>query len=164
MPTLFLLGNLVLASVIAGFVWAHQIEIFRAWRLLDKESFRAVHDAHWRTLPVWIVPIVLSTAGSLALIFYHPTGSPVWAIGAGIACQALVQTGGGLYPGWSASGAGGDHCRGWLILEVRSNLVVAPSDDPAFLARLYREAPLVAVLAEGGCGFGPTSRLDREPI
>ena len=92
MPTLFLLGNLVLASVIAGFVWAHQIEIFRAWRLLDQKSFHAVHDAHWRTLPVWIVPIVLSTAGSLALIFYHPTGSPVWAIGAGIACQALVQT------------------------------------------------------------------------
>jgi hypothetical protein len=88
---LFLLGNLVLASVIAGFVWAHQIEIFRAWRLLDRASFRAVHDAHWRTLPVWVVPIVLSTAGSVALIFYHPAGSPAWAIRSGVACQALTQ-------------------------------------------------------------------------
>jgi len=40
------------------------------------------------------------------------------------------------------------------VLEVRSNLVVAVSDDPGFVARLYREAPVVAVLADGGCGFG----------
>jgi hypothetical protein len=91
MATLFLLGNLALAWLIAGFVWAHQIEIFRAWRFLDEKSFRAVHDAHWRTLPVWVVPIVLSAAGSVALIGYHPAGSPAWAIRAGVACQAVTQ-------------------------------------------------------------------------
>ena len=96
------------------------------------------------------VPLGLATWALIAIVvtLFPPAGRPV----------AVYA------PGWSASGAGGDHCRGWLILEVRSNLVVAASDDPAFVARLYREAPLVAVLAEGGCGFGPTSRLDREPI
>jgi hypothetical protein len=89
--TQFLLANLALAFLVAGFVWAHQIEIFRSWRLLDARSFRAVHDAHWRTLPVWVVPIVLSAAGSVTLIWYHPAGSPAWAIRAGVACQAATQ-------------------------------------------------------------------------
>ena len=50
--TIFLLANVALAFTIAGFVWAHQVEIFRSWRLLDAKSFRAVHDAHWQTLPI----------------------------------------------------------------------------------------------------------------
>ena len=89
--TVFLLANLALAFFIAGFVWAHQIEIFRAWRLLDEKSFRAVHAAHSRTLPVWVTAIVLSAAGSVALIFWHPAGSPAAAIRAAVACQVLTQ-------------------------------------------------------------------------
>ena len=88
---LFLLANLALAFFVAGFVWAHQIEIFRAWRLLDAASFRAVHAAHFRTLPLWIAAIVLGAAGSVALIGYHPAGSPAWAIRSGIALQVLTQ-------------------------------------------------------------------------
>ena len=65
--TIFLLANLALAFLIAGFVWAHQVEIFRSWRLIDAKSFRAVHAAHWQTLPIWVVAIGLSLAGSIAL-------------------------------------------------------------------------------------------------
>jgi hypothetical protein len=89
--TIFLLANLALAFFIAGFVWAHQVEIFRSWRLLDAKSFRAVHEAHWRTLPIWAVAIGLSLAGSIALIWYHPAGTPRWAISASVLCQVLTQ-------------------------------------------------------------------------
>jgi len=89
--TIFLLANVALAFLIAGFVWAHQLEIFRSWRLIDAKSFRAVHDAHWRTLPIWAVAIGLGLAGSIALIWYHPTGTPAWAIWASVLCQVLTQ-------------------------------------------------------------------------
>jgi hypothetical protein len=89
--TIFLLANLALAFLIAGFVWAHQVEIFRSWRLIDAKSFRAVHDAHWQTLPIWVVAIGLSLAGSIALIWCHPAGTPKWAIWASVLCQVLTQ-------------------------------------------------------------------------
>jgi hypothetical protein len=89
--TIFLLANVALAFAIAGFVWAHQVEIFRSWRLIDAKSFRAVHAAHWHTLPTWVVPIGLGLAGSIALIWYHPAGTPAWAIWASVLCQILTQ-------------------------------------------------------------------------
>ena len=88
---IFLLANLALAFTIAGFVWAHQIEIFRSWRMVDANSFRAVHAAHWRMLPLWIFPIGLGLAGSIALIWYHPAGTPPWAIWASVLTQVLTQ-------------------------------------------------------------------------
>ena len=89
--TIFLLANVALAFTIVGFVWAHQVEIFRSWRLIDARSFRAVHAAHWQTLPIWVVPIGLGLAGSIALIWYHPAGSPAWAIWASVLCQVITQ-------------------------------------------------------------------------
>ena len=51
---------------------------------------------------------------------------------------------------------------GGSILEVRSNAVVAVSDDPGFVARLYGQAPLLAVLASAGCGFGGQLKKARD--
>ena len=89
--TIFLLANLALAFGIAGFVWAHQVEIFRSWRLMDAKSFRAVHAAHWQMLPIWVVPIGFGLAGSIALTWYHPAATPAWAIWASLLCQVLTQ-------------------------------------------------------------------------
>jgi hypothetical protein len=90
------------------------------------------------------VPLGLATWALIAIVvtLFPPAGRPVavyaWG-GTTAALDAVVAAGG-------------------AILEVRSSLVVAVSDDPGFVSRLYAEAPLLAVLAEGGCGFtGPNS-------
>jgi len=44
---------------------------------------------HWRKLPYWVLaPVGLAFVGALALIWYHPAGSPAWAIIGTVACQA----------------------------------------------------------------------------
>jgi len=78
---IFLLLNLALAFYNAGTIWAHEVDIFRSWKLVDARTFPAVQSAHWRKLPYWVfVPVGLSLAGSVALIWYHPEGSPAWCI------------------------------------------------------------------------------------
>jgi hypothetical protein len=96
------------------------------------------------------IPLGLATWALIAIVvtLFPPAGRPVavYALGGPqAALRAIIAAGGS-------------------ILEVRSNLVVAASDDPGFVARLYREAPLVAVLADGGCRFGRAARLDRKAI
>lgn len=89
-PLVFLLANLALAFYNVGIIWAHEIDIFRSWRLLTPETFRAVQAAHWKKLPYWVfAPVVASLAGSVALIWYHPVGSPAWAIWGNLGCQLL---------------------------------------------------------------------------
>jgi len=90
------------------------------------------------------VPLGLATWAAIAVIVtvFPPAGRPVAVYALGGPAAALD----------AVIAAGGD------ILEIRSNLVVAVSDDPGFVARLYREGPLVAVLADGGCGFGKARR------
>ena len=86
----FLLANLALAFYLAGAIWAVEVDIFRTWKLIDPKDFRTVQDVHWRKLPYWVfAPLALALAGSIALIGYHPAGSPLWGIAGNLACQVL---------------------------------------------------------------------------
>ena len=87
-PNEFLLLNLALSFYLVGAIWAHEVDIFRSWKHIDAKDFRAVQSVHWRKLPYWIfAPLGLALMGSLALIWYHPAGSPVWAIWGNLTCQ-----------------------------------------------------------------------------
>ncbi len=89
-PKVFLLANLALGFYSAGTIWAHEIDIFRSWRLVCADSFHAIQRAHWRKLPYWIfAPVGLSLLGAIILIWYRPAGSPVWGIAGVLGCQAL---------------------------------------------------------------------------
>ncbi|HEY3887003.1 MAG TPA: hypothetical protein VGL73_00405 [Caulobacteraceae bacterium] len=89
-PTAFLLLNLALAFYNVGTIWAHEIDIFRTWRLIEPGAFRTVQRAHWRRLPYWIfAPIGLAFVAGVALIWRHPHGFPVWAIYGALICQGL---------------------------------------------------------------------------
>jgi hypothetical protein len=89
-PSIFLLLNLALSFYNVGTIWAHEVDIFRTWKLVDARDFRAVQTTHWKKLPYWIfIPIGAALAGGIALIWYHPAGSPSWAIWGALACQAL---------------------------------------------------------------------------
>ena len=84
----FLVLNLALAFYLVGAIWAHEIDIFRSCKLVDSRRFQAVQSAHWHKLPYWIfTPLALAFAGSIALIWFHPAGSPTWAIWGNLACQ-----------------------------------------------------------------------------
>jgi len=84
----FLLLNLALAFYLTGTIWAHEVDIFRNWQVLDLENFRRVQSVHWRKLPYWIfVPLGLALIGSIILIWYHPANSPRWAIWGNLSCQ-----------------------------------------------------------------------------
>jgi hypothetical protein len=75
----FLLLNLALAFYSVGTIWAHEVDIFRSWKLLDPDTFRRVQAEHWRKLPYWIfAPLGVMFAGSIALVWVHPAGSPAW--------------------------------------------------------------------------------------
>jgi len=91
----FLLVNLALAFYNVGTIWAHEVDIFRTWTLIGPKDFHAVQRAHWRRLPYWIfTPVALALAGNIALIWYHPAGSPAWAMWSSLLCQcaSLVLT------------------------------------------------------------------------
>jgi hypothetical protein len=84
----FLLLNLALAFYLVGAIWAHEVDIFRSWKFVDPHEFRALHAAHWRKLPYWIfAPLAVALAGSIALVWVHPDGSPAWAIWGNLAAQ-----------------------------------------------------------------------------
>jgi hypothetical protein len=87
-PTIFLLLNLALAFYNVGTIWAHEIDIFRSWKLVDATAFHRVQSVHWRKLPYWVLfPVGLALAGSIGLIWYRPTDSPAWGVWAALACQ-----------------------------------------------------------------------------
>jgi hypothetical protein len=90
-------------------------------------------------LAAWALILVLV---ALFLPVRRPVAVYAWG-GTSAALDAIVAAGG-------------------AILEVRGNLVLAVSDDPWFVAHLYREAPLVALLADGGCGFTRPNRVRRQ--
>ena len=56
----FLLINLAVAFYNMGTIWAHEVDIFRSWKLL---------------------------IGSIGLIWYRPADSPLWALGGVLGCQ-----------------------------------------------------------------------------
>ena len=89
-PTGFFLLNLVLAFYNAGTIWAHEVDIFRTWKLIGPDQFHLVQRTHWRKLPYWIfAPVGFGLAGGIALIWFHPAGSPFWGIWGGVSCQIL---------------------------------------------------------------------------
>lgn len=91
-PQGILLINLALACYNLGTIWAHEVDIFRSWALLDATTFRAVQTAHWRKLAYWVfVPVGLSLIGAIVLLWAHPTRSPAWAIWGNLICQALAH-------------------------------------------------------------------------
>jgi hypothetical protein len=80
-PKVFLLLDLALAFSNVGTIWAHEMDIFRSWKLLDPSNFHAVQRLHWRKLPYWVLlPVGLSLLGSIVLIWYHPGNSPLWSV------------------------------------------------------------------------------------
>jgi hypothetical protein len=87
--SVFLLLNLALAFYNVGTIWAHEIDIFRTWKLLGRAQFHEVQTAHFRKIPYWIFgPVGLALLGNIALLWYHPAGSPrwcVWAAGVSVA-------------------------------------------------------------------------------
>jgi hypothetical protein len=89
-PKAFLLLNLSLAFYNVGTIWAHEVDIFRSWKLVDPKSFHELQRVHWRKLPYWIfTPVGLALLGSFILIWYHPGNSlPLAAWGVAL-CQVL---------------------------------------------------------------------------
>lgn len=91
--TTFLVFNLAIGCYNTGTIWAHEVDIFRSWRLVGVEQFPAVQRAHWRKLPYWVfLPVGAAIIGAVALIWYHPVGSPVWGIW-GVPSCLLLSTG-----------------------------------------------------------------------
>lgn len=89
-PRLFLLLNLAFGFYNVGTIWAHEIDIFRTWKLLDQKTFHDVQEKHWRRLAYWVfIPVGISLLGSIALIWYHPANSPVWGMWGVPFCQVL---------------------------------------------------------------------------
>jgi hypothetical protein len=87
-PVLLLLGNLALAFYLAGAIWAHELDIFRTWKLVSPGDFLKIQSTHWRKLPYWVfAPLGLALTGSIALVSIHPAGSPRWAIWGNLGCQ-----------------------------------------------------------------------------
>jgi hypothetical protein len=56
-----------------GTIWAHEIDIFRTWKLIGNAQFHQVQEVHFRKLAYWIfAPVGLALLGNLALIWYRP--------------------------------------------------------------------------------------------
>ena len=87
-PSIFLLLNLALAFYDVGTIWAHEIDIFRTWRLVGRENFHVIQRTHWRKLPFWILlPVGLALAGNSVLLWYRPARVLAGPVGAAFACQ-----------------------------------------------------------------------------
>jgi hypothetical protein len=94
-PSVFLLLNVALAFYNVGTIWAHEVDIFRSWKLIPPESFRRVQAVHWSKLSYWVLlPVGLGLIGSISLIWYRPGNSPEWAPWCAAGCQiaSLVLT------------------------------------------------------------------------
>ena len=87
-PSVFLLLNVALAFYNVGTIWAHEVDIFRSWKLIAPESFHRVQAVHWSKLPYWVLlPVGLGLIGSISLIWYRPGNSPEWAPWCAAGCQ-----------------------------------------------------------------------------
>ena len=95
MDKLALLLEFAVCFYNVGTIWAHEVDIFRSWRLIDTKDFHDIQQEHWRKLPYWIfTPLGLALSGSIVLVWFHPVGSPAWAIGGnlGLLVLSLVLT------------------------------------------------------------------------
>jgi len=100
----FLTINLAIAFYNVGTIWAHEIDIFRSWKMLDQETFQIVQKNHWHKLPYWVfIPVGLSFLGSVSLFFYHPNRIPSWQITLAFCFQFLSHLLTGIFWGpWQA--------------------------------------------------------------
>jgi hypothetical protein len=74
----FLVLNLALAFYNVGTIWAHEIDIFRSWKLLDPKTFHSIQLVHWKKIPYWIfIPVGIGSIGSIVLFWYHPDNIPI---------------------------------------------------------------------------------------
>ncbi len=80
-PFAFLVLNLVLSFYNVGTIWAMEVDIFRSWKLVGAD-FRIVQEVHWKKTTVleFSTPVTLAFIGSIILFWYHPSGSPAWAM------------------------------------------------------------------------------------
>jgi len=87
----FLVLNLALAFYNIGTIWAHEVDIFRTWKLIsDPKIFHKVQDVHWKKLPYWVfIPVGLALLGSLALFWYHPDQILTWEIAIAFGSQLV---------------------------------------------------------------------------
>lgn len=91
-PTIFLLLNLALAFYNVGTIWAHEVDIFRSWKLVDPTTFHRVQLVHWRKLRYWVLlPFGLSLVGSISLVWYRPAGTPPWAVWSALCSQLAAH-------------------------------------------------------------------------
>src|SRR6185312_16985337 len=89
-PQTFLLLNLALSFYLTGTIWALEVDIFRSWKLVNASDFHRIQLAHWKKLPYWVfAPIGLALAGSITLVFYHPSRSREWVIWGNLTAQLL---------------------------------------------------------------------------
>lgn len=89
-PRGLLLLDLALAFYNVGTIWAHELDIFRTWKLVDRAAFHTIQRAHFRKLPYWIfAPVGLALAVSATAVAYHPPGSPAWAIAGSLGSQLV---------------------------------------------------------------------------
>jgi hypothetical protein len=87
-PAELLLLNLALAFYAFGAIWAHEVDIFRSWTLVDSAAFHQLQLVHWQKLPYWVfIPIGVMFVGSITLLWYHPATSPRWGVWGSFACQ-----------------------------------------------------------------------------
>lgn len=92
-PAILLLLNLALAFYNVGTIWAHEVDIFRSWRLAGPDAFLRIQTIHWRKIPYWVMlPLGLALAGSVGLIWYRPANSPSWAVWGALGCQIASHT------------------------------------------------------------------------
>jgi hypothetical protein len=64
-PASLLLLNVSLAFENVGTVWAHEVDIFRSWRLVDPAAFHRVQRALTEAAVLVFVPVTLRLAGSV---------------------------------------------------------------------------------------------------
>lgn len=89
---IFLIVNLALGFYLTGAVWAHEVDIFRNWKVLDLENFHRLQTVHWKKLPYWVfAPLAAALVCSIILIWHHPAGSPAWGIWGNLGCQVLAD-------------------------------------------------------------------------
>lgn len=89
-PRLLLYLNLALAFYNTGTIWAHEVDIFRSWRLVGADRFHDVQRVHWHKLPYWIfIPVGLALCGAIALVWYRLADSPAWGVPGVLASQLL---------------------------------------------------------------------------
>ena len=100
----FLLLNLALSFYMVGAIWAHEVDIFRSWKLINAKDFATIQSVHAHKLPYWIfTPLGLALMGSVALIWYHPAASAGWAIWGNLGCQLASHVLTAIYWGnWQA--------------------------------------------------------------